>query len=335
MSLILPSKLRDALAGLAADEMRRADVSVGIGAIPNDLTADLKRLVASSTTNLKRKRVVVVMIPNVFAKQVTELQAVVQKLIHKRGVRALTVIWLAALGIRCWDVEDRLPRELTLKGEWLTPSEWEPDVDARRTVVQKWKWKGGAALPRPLWKNIVANDAPELRMRPLAGGALAKGSLIVASVQRATRVGAAGLYGTDVRFEGIKRRRPRSMLLTRNGVERVQASAPPAEDEEEEQEPMISLGTLEDGGSSGTAMVVEVLGGGFANEQATTDVSTLVDARRQHGVFRDMLRYRSSRGDRRVVLGVKTMRRLLATNWKQWARPIEFLDGVRRTPAQW
>ena len=66
----------------------------------------------------KNKHIVVVMNPP-FRKQVDIINRC-----SRIECLSLTVVWIAGLGVRNWDVEDKINPYLHLTHEWLTPPEW-------------------------------------------------------------------------------------------------------------------------------------------------------------------------------------------------------------------
>ena len=134
--------------------------------------------------------------------------------------------------------------------------------------------------------------------------------VFVTRVNSVCQVGAAGLLGRDVRVvDG-------SAAVTPGGAKRLRDYAP-----------NNCLVSPNIGTTRSTAMIIET--------DEPERLVTLILQRRKEGAFTDLLRYRSTAGSSIVALSIQVLRRILRPDWKRYARPIEFLDGVRRTERQW
>lgn len=256
----------------------------------------------------RKKHVVVVCNPP-FSKQVA--------ILNQCGTwecASLRVVWIAGLSVRNWDTEDTIDAHLHLEGEWLTPPEMSTFSTSSgpkqiRTVVQVWRRE---AAPRARWVDI-----PFPLQFDLETAKVEQANVFMTRVNSLCQVGSAGALPRDVRVENG------SAQLTTRGVERVRRSLPPWCADRTSH----SLGTVRKWyGTSGTAM-------GIRCAQPDLLVEHILDLRAK-GIFYHLLHYRNTSSGM-VSLSIGMLRRMLSPAWRRLARPIEFLDGVRRSEVQW
>jgi hypothetical protein len=226
----------------------------------------------------------------------------------------LLVCWLVGLNVRLWTIEDQLDDRMHLVGEWLVPPRLsrfrvgrrdDASAVAIKTAVQVWR-RGPAGAPRrarwglpralPGFRPVYAEPCPD-------------GALVVSRTANATQLGKAGVLGATAWRDG-----DRHFALTDEAVAALGGGA------------TANLGTLRKG--NGTSLVLA-----HPDAREAGRCAARLAELRADGAIRDLFATRTSLTI--GALSIPVLAHLMRHPPQTLARPIEYLDGVRRHARQW
>lgn len=229
----------------------------------------------------------------------------------------LVIVWIVGCNVRLWTTEDKLHERMELVDEKLVPPAMRKfivgragDVGANgarrevdvKTVVQVWR-RREPGYCRPRW-----NLPPNLPgFQCVYKEPCPRGCLIVSRAAGIAQIGKAGILGLSAHRDSDCH-----YALTDNARRDLSAT--------------LTLGTLRKG--FGTALFLAAP----TVAAAETVCRRLLDLRIE-GHLEDLYRHRTSLT--MGCLSIPVLSFLLTHTAHELARPIEYLDGVRRQVRQW